>query len=181
MKGIRNINIQEVNAMRKLTTVTVLILALAMCFALSACGAPSEPPEPSEEVVQTPSPAPSEEPAQTPSAPAENSAKPQMLKLNIGSASSVSVLHRSGNTVYITDEAVIRRITDNFNTLSFYEGEATVSVGAWVYSLEWVAADGQVLCSLTVVSGSHVFIDGEPYYTSGGSIDVDYLESLFNF
>lgn len=179
--------------MRKLTTVTVLILALAMCFALSACGAPSEPPEPSEEVVQTPSPAPSEEvaqtpspapseePAQTPSAPAENNAKPQMLKLNIGSASSVSVLHRSGNTVYITDEAVIRRITDNFNTPSFYEGEATVSVGAWVYSLEWVAADGQVLCSLTVVSGSHVFIGGEPYYTSGGSIDVDYLESLFNF
>lgn len=134
MKGIRNINIQEVNAMRKLTTVTVLILALAMCFALSACGAPSEPPEPSEEVVQTPSPAPSEEvaqtpspapseePAQTPSAPAENNAKPQMLKLNIGSASSVSVLHRSGNTVYITDEAVIRRITDNFNTPSFLRG-----------------------------------------------------------
>lgn len=181
MKNIRNINIQEVNAMRKLTTVTVLILALAMCFALSACGTPSEPPEPSEEVAQTPSPAPSEEPAQTPSAPSENSAKPQLLKLNIGSASSVSILHRSGNTVYITDEAVIRRITDNFNTLSFYEGEATVSVGAWVYSLEWVAADGQVLCSLTVVSGSHVFIDGEPYYASGGSIDVDYLESLFNF
>ena len=167
--------------MRKLTTVTALILALAMCFALSACGTPSEPPEPSEEVAQTPSPAPSEEPAQTPSAPAENSAKPQMLKLNIGSASSVSILHRSGNTVYITDEAVIRRITDNFNAPSFYEGEATVSVGAWVYSLEWVAADGQVLCSLTVVSGSHVFIDGETYYTSGGSIDVDYLESLFNF
>ena len=91
------------------------------------------------------------------------------------------VLLMSGNTgesVEIADEDVIRRITDNMNSVQL-QRKSKINSSGWSYNIRWYDDTGAEMGNLsTGRDGTIIFYDGYEWAAVSGSIDTKLLDNV---
>lgn len=107
------------------------------------------------------------------------------MTLDIGQASKINI--RSGLTgdeVNIADNAFIRNITENINSLRFEKTSAADGKARYAYMLTWLDAKDTQLARITITDENGYQISRDGYYYKVGadlSIDIELLDEMLNY
>ena len=108
----------------------------------------------------------------------------QNLTFEIADASALRI--QSGLTneeVTVTDDASIRKITDDICTLRFEKTASADGSDAYIYLLTWLDAAGKQIAGITITeeNGYQIRHDGN-YYKVGADlcIDIGLIDEVFN-
>ena len=85
----------------------------------------------------------------------------------------------SGESVEISDAEVIKRITDNINSVELSR-EKRDNIDGFSYAISWYDENGAKIEAITVFYESKVSYDGWIYTVkNNGEIDIEYVDIFF--
>ncbi|ERJ11775.1 hypothetical protein [Haloplasma contractile] len=85
----------------------------------------------------------------------------------------------NGEEVEVTDDAVIKHITDNINRVEYRRGWLDFNMG-YTYTIKLYDTDDELISKLTVRGDSRITYNRFSYVAKEHSIDYEYIGSLFN-
>lgn len=102
---------------------------------------------------------------------------------NISNSNKLTIVSGStGESITITNEDVIKHITENINALNFSKGSKVDSDG-WSYALNWMNENGEVIEKITLLGDGYTIIYNGYYYRGMSidyMIDLGFVEKLFD-
>ena len=107
----------------------------------------------------------------------------QTMHFSIKSAARLNLQSgQTGKAVNITDAAVIKKITDNMNQVTFRKGNKTDDVMGWGYRLRWFDKDGKSIMGstmdITVQDANLIKYGGYYYNADSGKLDTALYDQL---
>lgn len=100
-------------------------------------------------------------------------------KFAIEGAAQLTVTSGStGETVTITDPAIIEQVTGSVNGADFYRGSLSILHDGWSYRLRWYDADGGKLEDITVLNSRGIDYQNHFWTAGDGEINAALLDSL---
>lgn len=107
------------------------------------------------------------------------------MTLDIGQASKINIKSGlTGDEVNIADNAFIRNITENINSLRFEKTSAADGKAGYAYMLTWLDAKDTQLARITITDENGYQISRDGYYYKVGadlSIDIELLDEMLNY
>lgn len=107
------------------------------------------------------------------------------MTLDIGEASKINIKSGlTGDEVNIADNAFIRNITENINSLRFEKTSAADGKAGYAYMLTWLDAKNTQLARITITDENGYQISRDGYYYKVGadlSIDIELLDEMLNY
>lgn len=108
------------------------------------------------------------------------SSSPETKTFSFESPQKITVTSISGEKMEVTDEDIIRQITDNITSIQFERGESSEDTNGFGSMISWYDTNGDVMETISVMSDDTIIYNSYFWTAMNGSIDMEVINDVLS-